>query len=444
MAGETVAPRRRPWRLSPEDAWRRELYVVMFAVFAAFTGFTFVMPFLSLYVTQLGVSSQADAALWAGALFGVTPLLWGALAPFWSRLAGRYGYRRMMQFSLAMFAVLIAAMAFVTDARQLLLLRTLLGVFGGFAVLSVALASAIAPRERVGEASGLLQAAQMACGVAGPLLGGVVVDVIGIRRSFFVAAALCAVGCRPITWGFRAGNVVGAARASAPAAGRTKTAYLRLPSFGILLVIIVALQFIDRSFGPLLPLYIATLGAPLARVGTITGLVMMVGALAGSFAAGYAGRLSARRAPRPLLLGALAVGALCCLLIALAGHWAQLVVLRLLLGLLAGGALTLAYAVGGRTLPDDVRPAAFGALAGAGQIGSAVSPVVAGALARWSSLAGIFVLDAALYAAVLLWAWWALPSARVGMLRCTAWWPRLRPAPVTEGAALPRASGEAE
>lgn len=443
MQGEPAAARSRPWRLAPEDAWRRDLYIVMFAVFAAFTGFTFVMPFLSLYVAQLGVSDPADAALWAGALFGVTPLLWGALAPLWARLAARFGYRRTMQLSLGMFTVVIAAMAFVTDARQLLLLRTLLGVFGGFSVLSVALASAIAPRARVGEATGLLQAAQLACGVAGPLLGGVVVDLIGIRRSFFIAAALCLVACLLITWGFRAGRTVGAA-APVPKGTRAPASYRRLPAFIGLLVPIVALQFIDRSFGPLLPLYVLSIGAPAAQIGTITGLVMLSGSLAGSIAAGLAGRVSTRRAPYPLLLGALVAGAVCCGLIAFVGHWAQLLALRLLLGLLAGGALTLAYAVGGRLLPDGVRTAAFGALAGAGQLGSAVAPILAGALARWASLGGIFLLDAVLYLAALIWTWRALSAAESPAPTPAPVVPRLRPAPLVGGGQSSGGSGEAD
>jgi DHA1 family multidrug resistance protein-like MFS transporter len=403
-------PARQTGRFGTTERWRRELYVVMFAVFAAFTGFTFVMPFLPIYVAQLGATDPGEAALWSGAVFGITPLLWGLLAPFWQRLAARFGYRRMMQFALIMFAIVLSGMAFVTSVQQLFILRALLGVFGGFAVLSMALASAIAPRERVGEATGLLQASQLACGIGAPFLGGVVVDAIGIHRSFFGAAALSVIGYLLITFG------LGEKRAATgvPTAARTVAAtraYFRLPAFTGLLATVVALQFIDRSFGPLMPLYIATLDPPAGRIGMITGLVMMVGALAGSVAAWYTGRLSARRAPRPLLLLTLGAGAVCCIPIAFVSGWGQLLALRFLLGLLAGGALTLAFAVGGRALPDAVRPAAFGALAGAGQLGAAVSPVAAGILARGASLGAIFLLDAALYAIVLLWAWRALPRA---------------------------------
>ena len=61
------------WQLTPENAWRRNLYVVMLAVFVSFTGFTFVMPFLPLYIKQLGVGDEGDAALWSGFIFGISP-----------------------------------------------------------------------------------------------------------------------------------------------------------------------------------------------------------------------------------------------------------------------------------------------------------------------------------------------------------------------------------
>src|SRR5919107_566577 len=83
------------WELAPEEAWRRNLYVVMFAVFVSFSGFTFVMPFLPLYIEQLGVTNEGDAALWSGLIFGISPLISGFLAPVWSVLAERYGRKVM-------------------------------------------------------------------------------------------------------------------------------------------------------------------------------------------------------------------------------------------------------------------------------------------------------------------------------------------------------------
>lgn len=390
----------------PGEAWRRNLAVLMLGIFATYTGFAFVMPFLPLFVTELGVTDPGRAALWSGLLFGLSPLLSGLLAPAWGALAERYGRKAMLSRGLGVFALLILLTAFVTNIWQLLALRALNGLFGGYIVLAIGLASAIAPRERTGEAIGLIQAAQLAGGIGAPFIGGFVVDLVGLRGAFFVAAALALAGFLAFQWGFRETPAPGLT-AGTTDRGRARGSlreWLRRPHFAGLLCAIFALQFVDRSFGPLLPLYLGTLDAPAARLGTISGIVLAGGALATGVAAAGSGRLASRRNPRPLLVGAVACGAACCLPLAFAGHWWQVLVLRVLLGLLAGGAVTLVYAIGGRTLPDGARVAAFSTLAGAAQIGGAISPMVTGILARWVSLGAIFVLDTALYVVVLVWA----------------------------------------
>lgn len=388
----------------PDETWRRNLAILMLGVFATYTGFAFVMPFLPLYVTQLGIADPGEAALWSGILFGLSPLLSGLLAPVWGSLAERYGRKAMLARGLGVFALLVLLTAFVTNIWQLLALRTLNGLFGGYIVLAIGLASAIAPKERVGEAIGLIQASQLAGGIGAPFIGGVIVDLVGLRGSFFVAAGLALLGFLAFQLGFREEPCT----AAGPTAGRKARGslreWIRQPGFAGLLIAIFALQFIDRSFGPLLPLYLGSLDAPAERLGTISGTVLAGGALTAGVAATLVGRFAGRNNPRLLLVGATAVGAACCLPLAGVAHWWQVLVLRLLLGLLAGGATTLVYAVGGRALPDTARVAAFSTLAGAAQIGGAISPMVTGLLARWISLGAIFVLDAVLYATVFLWA----------------------------------------
>ena len=411
--GGAIGAGRRPfWQLAPEDAWKRNLYVVMFAVFVSFTGFTFVLPFLPLYITQLGVTNRGDAALWSGLLFGVSPLLSGLLAPFWSVLAERRGRKVMLQRSLGAFVILIVLMAFVTNVYQLLALRLGIGLFGGVAAMSVALASTLAPRHRVGEAVGMIQATQLSGGIAAPFIGGVIVDAFGLHSSFFLASALCAVAFLIITFAYKEEQERGtiAATTAAPVVAGAKQRgavrdFLHLPLFVGLLVAAFTIQFVDKSFGPLLPLYIATLDAPAERIGTITGIVMTLGALTGSIAAVTVGRISVRVEPRRILFVSLGAGALLCLPLAFVSHWWQLLVLRLFLGLFTGGALTLAYAIGGRDLPAGAKMGAFGTLAGVGQIGGATAPFVTGALSKWASLSAIFVVDAVLYLLLIVWIW---------------------------------------
>lgn len=64
-------------------------------------------------------------------------------------------------------------------------------------------------------------------------------------------------------------------------------------------------------------------------------------------------------------------------------------------GLCLGGALTLAYSLGGQIVSGETRGAAFGWLAMGVQIGTATSPLLTGILAAFD-LSAAYLLDAGL------------------------------------------------
>lgn len=402
------------WRFGRRGAlvpWRRNLYVLMLSVFVSFSGFTFVSPFLPIFIQQLGVKDTGDAAVWSGIIFGVSPLISGVLAPFWAGRAERYGPKRVVLFSLLAYAIVLSVNAAIQTVPQLLILRLGIGVLGSVGVMSTALASTLAPPEQAGEAVGLMQATALASGIAAPVFGGVVVDAIGLRPAYVLAGFFSLVAFVAMAVGYREEDARGPALVKRQRRGLRD--YARFPIFISLVLTVFFTRFIDGSFGPQLPLYISTLHAPAARLGVVTGLIMTLGAVATSVAAAGAGRLSSRYAPRRLLLGSLIGGAVFCLPIAFINHWTQLLVLRTLLGLLAGGALILAYAIAGRDLPADARLGAIATLAGLGQIGMAVSPFLAGLLAKWINLPSIFVLDGIIYLVLSAWVWLRLAPAPV-------------------------------
>src|SRR5688572_32663064 len=86
------------------------------------------LPFLPLYFQQLGVADMGEIALWSGLSVGVTPAMTALLAPFWGRLADRFGRKIMVERSLASFVLVMASMAFVTKAWHVLALRAIQGL----------------------------------------------------------------------------------------------------------------------------------------------------------------------------------------------------------------------------------------------------------------------------------------------------------------------------
>ena len=176
------------------EAWRRNLFAVTAASFLGYTGFTLVMPFLPLFIAQLGVTDVGRIAMWTGVSLGVTPALTAMLAPAWGRLGDRYGRKIMVERSLISFTLLMAVMAFVTRPWHVLAIRVVQGFFAGYGSLSVAMAAESAPRDRMPSAIGLVQTAQRLGPGVGPVIGGLLAGLVGLRRAFLATALFYAIG----------------------------------------------------------------------------------------------------------------------------------------------------------------------------------------------------------------------------------------------------------
>jgi len=377
------------------ESWERNVWALALVVFIAFVGFAFFSPFLPLYVIELGVTDRTQVALWSGLLTAVTPAVSGLLGPLWGSFADRVGRKMMMVRSLVGFVIIVAAMGLVTSVTQLLILRTLQGVIAGFSVFAMALASVSCPKERVPVAIGRVQGAQLLSVAIGPAAGGYVASHFGLRYAFFVTAGMCALALVGLlvlfteTRATQTGPV-----AATPESGFTLRQVLTARGFPLVLVLLFVGQFIDRGLGLLVPLKVAVL-PDVTRIAATSGEIISLAAVCATGSALLAGRLAQRWPAERLLLVGLVLGGLPCALMAFAPGWQSLMLFRCLTGLCLGGALTLAYSIGGALVTGERRGAAFGWLALSVQIGTAASPLVSGGLAA-ISLPGAFVLDGAL------------------------------------------------
>jgi len=375
----------------PAEPWVRNQYVMVATVFVVFTGFAFVLPFLPLYVRMLGVRGDEAVALWSGVLVGIAPLIAGLMAPVWGRLADRHGQKRMVVRALVSYVFLLVLSAAATRVEHLLALRIGVGLFGGIGPLGLAMATSLAPRNQTGRAVGLIQSAQILAAAVGPLTGGLLADTIGIRATFVVTAALCAAALWLVARYYQEGAP------AAPAAAMPGGApLLRQRGVLALLVVLFLVNFVGRSFTPILPMHLQRLAVPAASLALATGVLISAYSVAAAVSSTVLGRATRRFAPRALLAASLAAGAATVLPMALISSFPVFLLLALLLGLASGGALTLCYTIGGLMVPSPQRATAFGFFSGAALFGGAVSPTVAGLLTHWD-LRGIYYVDAALF-----------------------------------------------
>jgi DHA1 family multidrug resistance protein-like MFS transporter len=377
-------------------SYSKNLFAVTSASFIGFMGFTLVMPFLPLYLRQLGVQDVGRVAMWSGLSLGITPALTALLSPFWGRLADRFGRKIMVERSLASFILVMSAMAFVTRPWHVFALRGIQGLFSGYGALTLTMAADSAPKGRMAQAIGTVQTAQRLGPAMGPVFGGTIAALVGLHRAFLVAAA-CYLVALVVVFLMYDERLV---RTQAAAAARTETVdravtfrdVLAFENFLLMALVIFGLQFVDRSFGPVLPLYVGQLGTPAARIPFVSGLLFSMAAGAGALGHHFCARMLQRRTATRLIAMSGALGAVAILAYVGAHDVRWLFAATPFFGLAIGIATTAAYTAAAGVIPENVRGTGFGLLTTASLIGLAVSPVLCGFLAV-SSIRAVFALD---------------------------------------------------
>ena len=252
--------------------WRRNQAAVTAATFIGFTGFTLVMPFLPLYFEQLGVHDQGDIAMWSGVSLGITPAVTAVMAPVWARVAERFGRKLMVTRSLASFVIIMGLLGFVQAPWQVFLLRAIQGLFAGYGPIAMTMAAESAPPEQMAAAIGWVQSAQRLGPALGPVIGGTLAQTLGLRNSFLVSASFYLVALILVVFGFRDARVRQAPEADLPA-NTSFQSMRRVQHFVLFMGTVFGLQLVDRSFGPILPLYLREAGIGVAAIPFLAGVI---------------------------------------------------------------------------------------------------------------------------------------------------------------------------
>lgn len=170
--------------------WKRNLTVTWLGCFLTGAAFSLVMPFLPLYVEQLGVTGHSALNMWSGLVFSITFLFSAVASPFWGGLADRKGRKIMLLRSALGMAIVMMLMGLAQNIWQFLVLRALLGLLGGFIPNANALIATQIPRQKSGWALGTLSTGAVSGALLGPLAGGFLADHWGLRTVFFLTASV--------------------------------------------------------------------------------------------------------------------------------------------------------------------------------------------------------------------------------------------------------------
>lgn len=360
-----------------EATGRLSFFVLLVSQLAATAGFMFVMPFMPLYVQQLGVEDAGRAAAWAGLLNTATAVTMATAAPLWGRLADRYGHKPMLLRATLAGAVVVGCMGLVTAPWQLLLLRLLQGMLTGTVAAATVLASATAPEGREGQRLGTLQTVIFLAAALGPFMGGVFADLLGIRASFGVTGALLALSGVLVLFGVKEEKPAGTG------ATRVSEEKGSLP-WRTLAPVLLALLVVNVSITgvvPAMPGFLGTLSGDGDRVASLSGQVIGAAALAAAAGSLLGGRLAARFGARRVVVVALLLAGLAFVPQAGAGSVAAFFALRVAASFALGVVIPVANLAVRSSVAPERQGAAFGAAASVNSVAFGLGPLGGGLLA---------------------------------------------------------------
>lgn len=377
----------------------------MFGSFTTIVAMTLLLPFLPLYVEQLGVREHAAIVQWSGVAFGATFASAALVAPLWGRLADRHGRKLMLIRASLGMAVAMALIGLAQNVYQLVGLRLLAGLLGGYASGSMVLVATQTPKDRTGWALGTMSSAIMAGNLVGPLIGGFLPPLIGIRWTFFGAGAVIFIAFLATLFLIREDRrPAGTARQKPPASWAgvpDKRPVLAMLFTGMLLMLA------NMSIEPIITVYVAQLVADPAQVTVMAGFVMSAAALGSILSAARLGRLADRVGHWNVIIGCLAVSALLLIPQAFVTQGWQLVVLRFLMGLSLGGLLPCIATVIRHSVPAAVAGSMLGYSISSQYVGQVAGPVLGGLVGGHYGMRTVFFATCALMALGAGWNWWA-------------------------------------
>lgn len=326
--------------MQPSDApinWKRNLTVVWLGCFLTGAAFSLVMPFLPLYVEQLGITGHSELNMWSGLVFSITFLFSAVASPLWGGLADRKGRKIMLLRSALGMGIVMLLMGLAQNIWQFLVLRALLGLLGGFIPNANALIATQIPRHKSGWALGTLSTGGVSGALLGPLAGGFLADNYGLRPVFFMTAAVLFI-CFMLTLFFIRENFTPVSKKEMlhvkEVFGSLKNRELVLSLFVTTLIIQVA----TGSIAPILTLYVRDLAGNISNIAFISGMIASVPGVAALMCAPRLGKLGDRIGPEKILIVALIVSVLLLIPMSFVQTPLQLGILRFLLGA-ADGAL---------------------------------------------------------------------------------------------------------
>ncbi|MBH2901229.1 multidrug efflux MFS transporter [Serratia ureilytica] len=377
------------------EAWKINLISVWLGCFFTGLAMSQILPFLPLYVEQLGVSDHQSLSLWSGLVFSGTFLVSAVVSPLWGSLADRKGRKLMLLRASLGMAIVIALQGLATNVWQLFALRALMGLTSGYIPNAMALGASQAPRDKSGWALGTLSTGQISGVIAGPLLGGLMADHLGLRVVFFVTSGLMFVSFLVTLFLIKERRIT--VKKADQLSGKAVFRSLPYPALIVtLFVCTLMIQLANSSISPILTLFIRELSGNVSNIAFVSGMIAAVPGIAALISAPRLGRLGDRIGTARILIAALLFTTGLFAVMAWVNTPLQLGILRFLLGFADGALMPAVQALLLKYSSDQVTGRIFGYNQSFMYLGNVVGPLLGSGISAMMGFRWVFAVTAVL------------------------------------------------
>ncbi|WHY17627.1 multidrug efflux MFS transporter [Paenibacillus sp. G2S3] len=374
--------------------WKRNLIVCWFGMFVTGVGMSQIAPVLPLYIKHLGVDNADSIAQFSGIAFGITFIVSAIFSPIWGLAADRFGRKPMLLRASLGMAIVISCMGFAPNVYVLIALRLLQGTITGYSTACTTLIATQTDKEHAGYALGTLSTASIAGALLGPTIGGFIAESLGLQSSFFVTGGLMLVAF--ITTAL---FVKESFHREDKKTLSIKEVWSSIPEKSLTLTLFVTFFILTvalYSVEPIITVYVTQLSKSASHVALLAGMTFSASGLANIIAAPRLGKLSDRiGAQRVILVALIAAGLLFIPQAFVQNPW-QLMGLRFLLGLAAGGLIPSVNILVKKITPDALTGRVFGFNMSAGYLGTFAGSVLGGQVAAWFGIRDVFFITSVL------------------------------------------------
>ncbi|PWC11905.1 multidrug transporter subunit MdtG [Brenneria roseae subsp. americana] len=377
------------------ETWKLNLFSAWLGCFFTGLAMSQILPFLPLYIEQLGVHSHESLSLWSGLIFSSSFMISAVAAPLWGSLADRKGRKLMLLRAALGMAIVMTLQGFATNVWHLFILRAMMGLTSGYIPNAMALIASQVPRDKSGWALGTLSTGQISGVIIGPLFGGFMADHVGLRVVFFITGGMLFISFLITLFAIKE-NMIKVSKANR-LSGKAVFSSLPYPALMVsLFVTTMMIQMANGSISPILTLFIRDLAPGTDNIAFISGVIAAVPGISALLAAPRLGQLGDRIGAHRILIVSLAFSVLLFFIMSVVQTPTQLGILRFMLGFADGALMPAVQALLVKYSSQQVTGRIFGYNQSFMYLGNVAGPLIGSGVSAMMGFRWVFLVTAVL------------------------------------------------